>query len=121
MSGSVTDLKDAIPLDERDHAQDPVFPPADRNSRRDQVVGEREWVIEQVKEKTQECPHQKKGLVAPGVTKPLPRCKLLNRQSFRHPFFGQFCCEQLRQRSYRLQRQSCRVRARLHKLRVHAP
>jgi hypothetical protein len=57
MSGSVTDLEDAIPLDERNYAPDPVLPSADRNSCRDQVVGEREWVIEQVKEKAQECSH----------------------------------------------------------------
>ena len=46
MSRAVTYLKDSVSLDKWDHAQDPVFPSAQRNSGCDQIVRERELVIE---------------------------------------------------------------------------
>jgi hypothetical protein len=52
MSGSVTHLKDSISLDEWYYAQDPVFPSAQRDSCRDQIVGESELMVEQAKEKS---------------------------------------------------------------------
>jgi hypothetical protein len=57
MSGSMTDLKDSLPLNEGNHAQDPILPPAHGNSCRDQVVREGELVIEQAKEEAQEWFH----------------------------------------------------------------
>ena len=50
MSGPVTDLQNPIPFDQRDHAHHPIFPAIERNSRRDQVVCEGEFVIEQAEE-----------------------------------------------------------------------
>ena len=60
MSGPVADLQYPIPFDERDHAHDPVFPAIERNGRRDKIVGESEFVIEQPEEKPQECDLHKK-------------------------------------------------------------
>ena len=47
MSGPVADLQYPLPFDERDHAQDPVFPAVKRNGGRDQVVSKSELVIKQ--------------------------------------------------------------------------
>lgn len=58
MSGSVTDLQHSIPLDERNHAHHPVLPPIKRNDRGDEVVGERELVIEQAEEKSEQGLHK---------------------------------------------------------------
>jgi hypothetical protein len=60
MTGAMTNFKDPIPLEERDHTQNPVLPSAQRDRRCDDIITESEWVIEEVEEKTQECPHQKR-------------------------------------------------------------
>ena len=57
--GSMTDLKNLIPLNKRDHAHDPAFPAVERNRRRDQIVGERKLMIKQVEEKPEKCFHAK--------------------------------------------------------------
>ena len=54
MTGTVTNLQDLISLDERDYAHHPVFPAIERNGRRDEIVGKRELVIEQMEEKPQD-------------------------------------------------------------------
>lgn len=59
MSGPVTDLQYPVPFDERDHTQDPVFPAIERNGRRDQIVCEGEFVIEQAEEEPQDGLHKK--------------------------------------------------------------
>jgi hypothetical protein len=58
MSGPVPDLKDSLPLDEGQHAHDPVFPAIERNSRGDEIVGKRELVIEQAEKESQERLHR---------------------------------------------------------------
>jgi len=50
MTGTVTNFKDPVSLDERQHAQNPVFPSAHGDRGRDQIVGEGKLVIEQAKE-----------------------------------------------------------------------
>ena len=57
MTGSMADLKNLVPLDKRYHAYHPAFPAVERNSRRDQVVGEGKLVVKQAEEKSQECFH----------------------------------------------------------------
>jgi hypothetical protein len=52
MAGPMTDLQDPISLNEWDHTQDPVFPPPQRDSRRDQIISERELVVEQAEEES---------------------------------------------------------------------
>ena len=63
MSGAVADLKDPRPLDKRNHAQDPIPPPAERDRGCDQVVGERELVVEQAKEQLKERSHKRSSPV----------------------------------------------------------
>lgn len=67
MSGTVTDLKSPDPLDERDHLQNPVFPMTKRYRRCDEIIGEGELVVEEMKEDVEEDSHKvylakKKGL-----------------------------------------------------------
>ena len=59
MSGSVTDLQNPLPFDERDHAHDPVLPAIERNGRSDQVVCKGEFVIKQAEKKPQDGLHKK--------------------------------------------------------------
>lgn len=54
MTGTMSQLEDASPFDEGENAKDPVLPSAKRNSCGDEVIGESEWVIEQVEEKAHE-------------------------------------------------------------------
>ncbi len=63
MSRPVTDLEDALPFDKRKRAHDPVLPAVERNRRRDEIVGERELMIEQAEEQTQKCFHEQSNLV----------------------------------------------------------
>ena len=50
----MTHFEDPIPFEKRDHAHHPVFPPVEGNGRGDEIVGERELVIEQTEEKSQD-------------------------------------------------------------------
>jgi hypothetical protein len=43
----VTDLQNTLSLNERDHAQDPVFPAVEGNRRGNKVVGKRKLVVKQ--------------------------------------------------------------------------
>jgi hypothetical protein len=61
MSGPVTDLEDTLALDEWQHAEHPVFPPSQGHGGRDQIVRERELVIQQTKKESQECFHTKRS------------------------------------------------------------
>ena len=54
MSRPMTDLENAFSFEERNHARHPVLPAIERNTRRDEVVGERELVIEKPEKETQE-------------------------------------------------------------------
>jgi hypothetical protein len=63
MAGTMTDLKDPVPLDERQHTQDPILPSAHRDGCRDQIVCEGELVIKKAKEKAQEGFHERSNPV----------------------------------------------------------
>lgn len=54
MSRTMTDLEDSFPFNEWNHAHHPVFPAIERNTRRDEVIGERELVIKNREKETQE-------------------------------------------------------------------
>ena len=59
MTGSMTDLQNAISLDERDHALHPVFPAIKGNTRRHKIIREGELVIQQLEKVSQEYFHEK--------------------------------------------------------------
>ena len=70
VTGSMSEFEDARPGKERDDFHDPVLPPAEGNSCRDEVVGEGEWVVKQVEEKTQDGSHvTKRNAIAWGVAR----------------------------------------------------
>lgn len=73
MTGSMTDLENAISLDQRDHALHPVFPAIKGNTRRHEVIGESELVIKQFEKVSQKCFHEKHIVIARGVDVPLAR------------------------------------------------
>lgn len=57
MPRAVSDFQDPGSLDERDDAQHPILPSAQRDGRGNQIIRERELVIEQAEEKAQESFH----------------------------------------------------------------
>ena len=59
MARPVTDLKNSVPFEKRDHAHNPVSPAVERNGRRDQVVCKGEFVIKQAEKKPQDGLHKK--------------------------------------------------------------
>ncbi len=59
VSGSVTDLEDALSLDEGQHTHNPILPAIEGNGRRDEVVRERKLVVKQTEEKSQKRLHKR--------------------------------------------------------------